>query len=205
MSYKEITKASYQATAKEFADKVTELAPLHSIERFIQLISPKAKILDIGCGSGRDAKIFTDRGMDVLGIDFSSNLIEIAKKTAPLAKFQVMDIEEMKFPVGFFDGAWAASSLLHIPKSNILAVFNQIHSLLKEKGYFYLTIKKGTGEILENDTRYGEFEKFWSFYEEKELQELLQNAKFKIVDFATIEKWHAYQTHPSFRVFCQKE
>jgi SAM-dependent methyltransferase len=92
-NYKKITKESYQSTAEEFARNVDDLAPTGSIEKFIKLLPPKAKIIDIGCGSGRDAKLFTNMGATVLGIDFSSNLIDIAKRKAPLAEFQLNDIK----------------------------------------------------------------------------------------------------------------
>lgn len=203
--YKEATKASYQATANEFAQNVAELAPIGSIEKFISLLPTKAKIIDIGCGSGRDAKIFTTAGIDVLGIDFCSNLIEIAKTHAPLADFQLMDIEAINFSPATFEGAWAACSLGHIPKNKFLNVLKQIHVLLKEEGYFYLALKKGAGEILERDARYaGNHQKFWSFFEEVELKNHLENAGFKILDLKVTEKRYDYQTHPAFRIFCQK-
>lgn len=204
-SYKETTKASYQATAKEFAQNVADLAPIGSIGKFIKLLPSEAKIIDIGCGSGRDAKIFTNAGMDVLGIDFCPNLIEIAEAYAPLANFQLMDIETMNLPPATFNGAWAACSLGHIPKNMILDVLKQIHILLKEHGYFYLALKKGTGEVLEKDARYsGNHQKFWSFFAESELKNYLESARFKILDFKIIEKEYDYQTHPAFRIFCQK-
>lgn len=205
LSNKEITKASYQLTAKEFAHKVANLAPMGSIDKFIKLLPSKAKMIDIGCGSGRDAKIFSSLGIDVLGIDFSANLIEIAKMHASLARFEVMDIETMNLPSSSFDGAWSACSLGHIAKNDILDVLKKIHLLLKDDGYFYLALKKGTGELLENDARYeGEIKKFWSFYETEELKNLLAAAQFKILDFDIVEKNHDYQTHSAFRVFCQK-
>lgn len=204
-SDKAITQESYQATAHMFAKNVAELAPTSSIEKFVKLLPTKAKIIDIGCGSGRDAKIFTDMDIEVLGIDFCTNLIEIAKTNAPLAKFQLMDIENMSLPTTSFDGAWAACSLGHISKKNFPDVLIKTHSLLKDNGYFYLTLKKGKGEILEKDLRYeGDFKKFWSFFELEELRKFLESSHFKILDLNTIEKKHAYQTHSSLRVFCQK-
>ena len=171
----------------------------------ISLLPPNASILDLGCGSGRDAKLFTEFGASVLGIDFSSNLIDIAKKTAPLAEFQVMDIETMNLPIASFDGVWAACSLGHITKNLFPEVLKNIHAMLKENGYFYLALKKGSDELLVNDSRYeGDIKKFWAYYEEEELKDLLQQAQFKIIDFATIQKNHDYLTHDAFRVFCQK-
>ena len=120
MSYKETTRESYQATAEEFTQNVADLAPMESIQKFVDLLPAKAKIIDIGCGSGRDAKIFTEMNYSVLGIDFCQKLIDIAKVNAPLAEFKVMDIETDTFPTSFFDGAWAACSLYIFRKRSCL-------------------------------------------------------------------------------------
>lgn len=206
MSNKEITKQSYQLIAKEFANNVAELAPIASIEKFMDLIdNTNAKIIDIGCGSGRDAKIFTDKGLEVIGIDFCSNLIDIAKNHAPLAQFQLMDIEEMDFSPNSFDGAWAACSLLHIAKKSFPEVLQKINHILKKDAIFYLALKRGQGETIEQDLRYqGDIKKFWSFYEEDELKTILRNAKFEILECSLVERSVDYQTHQAFRVFCQK-
>lgn len=201
----EATKASYQATAQAFANNVADLAPLESIEKFITLLPSHPTMIDLGCGSGRDAKLFSEKGADVLGIDFSSNLLDIAKTHAPNAKFALMDIEAMHFPNNSFDGAWSACSLSHLSKEKLPDVLANIHALLKTNGIFYLALKKGSGETFEIDNRYeGNHKKFWSFYEEAELKNILQAAQFKILDFATVEKNSDYQTHTAFRVFCQK-
>lgn len=206
MSYKTITKASYQATADAFASKVADLAPLKSIEKFMALLPPKSKIIDVGCGSGRDAKVFTDKGVDVLGIDFCPNLIEIAKETAPSAHFQIMDMEEMSFPAQFFDGAWVAASLFHLPKKAIPSVLKNIHTFLKNKGAFYLSVMEGSGEHLLKDHRYeGHVEKFWSYFEENELQKLLEEIDFEILELERVDNTKAYQLRPYFRAICQKK
>lgn len=201
-----MTHDAYAKTADAFALNVTALAPMESIERFAKLLpSQGAKILDIGCGSGRDAKIFTEKGISVLGIDFCMELINIAKLNAPLAHFQRLDIEKMDFPSATFDGAWAGCSLLHLPKSKLPAVLSKIHSYLKDNGYFYLTLKQGSGEVLEKDTRYEEHvEKFWAFYEENELLTILQSLRFKILESCIIPRKSDYHSHPCIRIFCQK-
>lgn len=204
-AYKDITKESYEATAKAFADKVAHLAPIHSIKRFVAMLPPKAKILDIGCGSGRDAKLLSDLNLQVCGIDFCSNLLNLAKAHAPLAQFHQMDIEAIHFSVSEFDGAWAGCSLGHLPKKLFPAALSQIYSLLKEKGIFYMTLKKGADEGLEVDRRFpGEHRKYWSYFNENELQEFVESAGFKLLELTTVEKNDAYQTHPALKLFCQK-
>jgi hypothetical protein len=111
----------------------------------------------------------------------------------------------LSFIASSFDGAWAACSLGHISKIAFLDVLKKVHFILKEKGYFYIALKKGLGESLETDLRYhGNIKKYWSYFEEQELKQFLQAAQFKILEFDTIEKCNPYQTHSAFRVFCQK-
>jgi len=200
-----ITRESYQATAEQFANNVADLAPLGSIEKFAQMLPENAKIIDLGCGSGRDAHIFTGKGLDVLGIDYCPNLLDIATKNASLAKFKLMDFESMTLPVSAFDGVWAVCSLGHVAKANFPKVLEKINQILKPGGHFYLALKKGKGETMEIDSRYaGNFKKFWSYYEDQELKDLLHAAQFKILELETVAKNHAYQPGDAFRVFCQK-
>lgn len=204
-TYQDITKESYQMTAAEYANNVLELAPLASIKNFIAMLPPNPHIIDIGCGSGRDAKIFTNMGAKVVGIDFCPNLIEIAKAHAPLADFHLMNIENMAVTPSFFDGAWAACSLAHISKANFPTVLKHIHTMLKREGYFYLALKQGEGEGLEIDKRYERhIQKFWSYYEFEELKDFLEEAQFKVLELDVIEKSYDYQSHAALRALCQK-
>lgn len=196
---------SYQATAQQFADNVADLSPVGSIEKLMSLLLPNPRVIDIGCGSGRDAKIFHSLGAQVVGIDFCPNLLEIAKKQAPDVDFQLMDIESLDFPDSSFDAAWAACSLVHLAKHSLPSVLSKIYDILDDDGYFYLSIKQGTNEVLEKDERYeGEVIKFWSYYQADELKTLLETAGFSILAFDLIEKSHHYQTHPAYRIFCKK-
>lgn len=204
MSYKALTKESYQSTADEFARNVQDLVPTESIEKFAKLLPAQGKIVDIGCGPGRDAKVFSEKGFSVLGVDYSQNMLDLAKANAPLADFQLMDIETAAFSEASFDGVWACCSLLHIQKKNLPAVLEHIHTALKQNGHFYLALKKGMGEVLENDLRYGEHPKFWAYYEEDEIAKLVRDAKFKVLEIATVEPTTTYQTHPGIRIICQK-
>ncbi|HSW93011.1 MAG TPA: class I SAM-dependent methyltransferase [Gammaproteobacteria bacterium] len=205
LSNKQITKESYEATADEFAHNVSHLAPMESIKEFISLLPSNPEILDLGCGSGRDAKIFSEMGANVLGIDFCSNMINIARRHAPLARFEIMDIEEMNLPESHYDGIWSTCSLGHIAKNEFQNVMDTVYSLLKNGGYFYLALKKGQGESLEQDRRYdGNHKKFWSYFEEDEIKQFLTMSNFDIIDFSVVEKNSSYQTHSAFRIYCRK-
>src|SRR3989344_6150469 len=68
------------------------------------------KILDAGCGSGRDSAYLTEDGYDVTGIDLSEEMIKIAK-TKSYAKFKIMDFRNISFKKESFDGVWCMSSM----------------------------------------------------------------------------------------------
>lgn len=204
MKEQQITKKSYDATALEYSAKVAQFLPKEEIEKFFSFLSPQAKILDIGCGCGRDAKQFSDAGFQVIGIDFSEKMIEIAKQRGLKAEFFVMDIESASFAKNSFGGVWAGMSLLHIPKDKLSLVLKRIYDLLKRDGLFYLSLKKGHGEGIEKDDRYGGREKFWSYFTEQEIQKYLTDAGFTVLECNTLETKHRYQTHPILKIFSKK-
>lgn len=202
--WQEATKRTYEDTAKEYTEKVAERIPHLEIKEFAGMLPQSARMLDIGCGSGRDAKEFLNLGMNVVGIDFSCQLIQIAKTHAPLGEFHVMDMESLVFPDDSFEGIWSNCSLLHIPKQNLPSVLSRVYALLKPEGYFYLSVKKGTGESFEKDLRFHDKKKFWSFFEEEEIQIYLRNAGFQILNTSVKEIKDSYQSHPYIRIFCKK-
>lgn len=123
----------------------------------------------------------------------------------PYVEFQLMDFEDMCFAESTFDGIWAAYSLFHIPKQSFSKVLKKMNTILKGNGYLYLTVKKGINEGLEKDARYsGNIYKYFSYYQEDELSEFIENANFKILEITSVERKHSYQTHDALRVFCQK-
>lgn len=205
VSNKLVTLSSYDASAIQYAKNTEQLHPKEEAQKFLNMLSRPAKIIDIGCGPGRDAKIFADHGLEVVGIDFSSKMIAAAKENAPNGSFHVMDIESLAFPPNTFDGAWANCALLHIPKKNIPLVLSNIYAILKPNGFLYVSVKQHhVDEMLVPDSRYKGLEKYWSFYEQDELINLLNNSGFKIVEVEIFNRNTDYQTHPIITIFAKK-
>ena len=68
-----------------------------------------------------------------------------------------------------------------------------------------MTLKRADGEMLEKDQRYqGGIQKFWAYYQEDEIKQLLHEAGFTLLSLDCVFPKHAYQSHPAFRAFCQK-
>jgi len=202
-----VTLYSYDVSAEAYEKNTEQLHPKEEAQKFLNMLPTKgSKVLDVGCGPGRDVKKFIDQGVDVVGIDFSPKMIEMAKKNAPRGIFHVMDIESLTFPPETFDGVWASCSLLHIPKKNIALVLNKIYAVLKSNGILYVSVKKSSGmnEVLAPDSRYEGLEKYWSFYEENELVNFLTHAGFEIIELMIFNQIADYETHPLIKVFAKK-
>ena len=85
-------------------------------------LADNAKILDVGCAIGDYPKYLTEKcenNFDVIGIDSSKNMIEEAKKNAPKAKFEVMDIRRLEFPEKTFDAIICFAVLIHLMMKNV--------------------------------------------------------------------------------------
>ncbi len=200
------TKESYNQSAAAYAEKTASFFHQKEMECFTSTFPPGGKILDLGCGAGRDAKRFSEMGFSVIGIDFSEELLSYAKETAPQAVFQLQDLEDLSnFDPGSFDGVWANASLLHLEKARLPGVLSQIHAALKEGGSFFLSLKQGTGEGIILDDRYGGIPKFFAYYQPEEIASLLQNAGFALDSIgAESSSSGPYQTHPFIQVLARK-
>ena len=148
------------------------------LEIFVENLNGE-KILDAGCGHGRDAKFFSDLGYEVTGVDLSEKLLEIARKNAPKAEFYLMDMRNLAFPSDYFDGIWACASFLHIPKKDSRKTLDEFYRVLKPNGLLYLSVKEGCGVGFVKSAQYGNEERYFVFYNSKELRELVEG-KFKV-------------------------
>lgn len=191
--YKSITKKTYNLSAKDYAARdrkiITETADvIIALNKFIRLLPKQARVLDLGSGTGRDSRFLFERSFRVVGIDFSKNMIQEAKKINPLIDYRMMDLERIKFGKNSFNGIWANASLHHIPKVHLKKIIKNIYNILKDGGIFFIKIKSGAGEgIRENKKFNKQLKRYFAFYSIKELTDLLGAAKFNII-FKKISK-----------------
>lgn len=135
------------------------------MQPFIDLLPRGAKILDVGCGPGRDVKTFRELGFDAMGIDGSHAMIELARTIAPDATFQQVAFDEIEF-ADAFDGIWASASLLHVPADQIDDVLTRLARALRTPGIIYMSVKAGDGKRIHEDGR------FFNDYSESTLRAL---------------------------------
>lgn len=134
----------YNQNAATFFESTVNVDMTALYQRFLALVPEKGRILDAGCGSGRDAKAFKQMGYDVDAFDASQELAQRASQFAGVA-VDVLSFLEFERPQ-VYDGIWACASLLHLPESDIANALTRLWNSLKDSGTLYLSFKLGQGE-----------------------------------------------------------
>ena len=153
----------YNANAQAFAASTVSVDFSATQRRFAQLLPPGVCILDFGCGSGRDSKFFLQQGFDVTATDGSAELCRLARElTGLLVRHELFqDLAE----TNTYDGIWACSSILHLPKVELAGVLTKMVAALKPGGVIYTSFKYGDFEGTRNSRYFTDFteEGFCSF------------------------------------------
>ena len=172
----------YDENAKEFFDGTVDADMSSHHDKFLALMPENGSILDAGCGSGRDAKIFKDRGFKITAIDGSAEMCRLA------SEFSGVDVKHMQFQeIEFeneFDGIWASASLLHVPSEELNTVLNNLKNSLKSNGILYASFK------------YGDFEGERNGRYFNDLTESAAIEIFKNNGFYVIETWITHDARP---------
>lgn len=142
MNPKEQTTSTYNATAVAMAEKFNGLgARVADIERGLALVKKdNPTVLEIGCGNGREAVEIIRHTPNYLGIDISEGMIELARRNAPAATFQVHDIDNYQFPA-VLDIIFSFASLLHSDKEAVASILDRAYAALNDGGVFYISLK----------------------------------------------------------------
>ncbi len=134
----------YQDNAQTFFDGTVNVDMSSLYETFTQHLAPGARVLDAGCGSGRDAKAFQEMGYQVEAFDASPAMVELAREHTGLP-VKVMSFAEVDWKEEF-DGIWCCASLLHVPAVELPGVMRRLADALKPGGVWYVSFKYGDGE-----------------------------------------------------------
>lgn len=108
-------------------------------------LPPGSRVLDLGCGTGMPtARQLTDAGFDVVGVDLSGGMVELARAYVPGATFHQLDIADLRpggsRDLGRFDAVAAFFSLLMLPRPEIPLALLTVRHLLVPGGLFVLAM-----------------------------------------------------------------
>jgi len=188
MDYIKETINFYNQNVDEYIKKTSDLQDKDWLEKFISYIPKHGSILDIGCAFGRDTNFFVSKNYDSTGIDLSEKMIIKAKEFVANAKFFVMNMLNLDFDENSFDGVWCSAALLHLNKEDSLKALKEIKRVLRPAGVLYLNLKEGSGEKFIIDDRYKNAKKFYSYYNEVEIKDILHENGFELQNFVLEKK-----------------
>ena len=138
----------YNKNAEAFRDNTLNVVFTETQEKFREYLKPGARILDFGCGSGRDTKYFLNRGFQTEATDGSAELVKIASEYTGIQVKQMLfqELDENNI----YDGIWACSSILHLTRGELTDVLKKIAGALVSRGVVYTSFKYGTEETERN-------------------------------------------------------
>lgn len=134
----------YRTNADAFAAQSLAVDLTHLHAPFLARLPPCARVLDLGCGSGRDTAVFLAAGHAVTAMDPSP---ELASRAAQRLAIEVTVAPAQSLDAhARFDGVWACASLLHVPLAETDDVWARIARALVPGGVVYASYKLGAGE-----------------------------------------------------------
>ena len=134
----------YNENADAFCEHTLHQNMEEQYRFFLKYVPSGARILDFGCGSGRDTKYFRDCGFNVTAIDGSEQMCKKAESYTGINVRQMnfLDLNDREI----YDGIWASASLLHIPKKDLPRMFAKLRKALTREGIMYVSFKEGSFE-----------------------------------------------------------
>lgn len=177
-----LTRQTYDRIAEQFA-AVNSVIPEQVARMAGQLITqirPGERILDLGCGHGRDLAWFAARGARITGADLSAGMLAEARQAVNAGLCQ-MDIRRLGFADGSFLAVWCNAALLHLPKQELPAALAEIWRVLAPGGRFYMSVQQGYGEGVETHSP-GGARRFFARYQADETMGFLERVGFSVLN-----------------------
>ena len=138
------TRDYYNQYADEFTQATLNVDMESLYQPFLAELPEHARILDVGCGSGRDILALKNKGYKVDAIDYAVELVERATLLTgiqvKLQSFYEIDEHEV------YDGVWACASLLHCERDRLVGVVGKLVNALKPNGVLYMSFKYGDSD-----------------------------------------------------------
>lgn len=176
--------------------------PWPEVVEFARSLPPRTDVADLGCGSGRHARVFAAEGHRIVGLDASARLLEIARRKVPQGAFVRGDLCGLPFRDSRFPAAVAVAAIHHLPSERErLAAIREIARILRPGGRALVTVWSLHLESEERtrETRPAgpdprdvwvpwraggnEVERFYHLFEERELPALVLAAGLRVAKY----------------------
>ncbi len=154
----ESTLGHYQSRAEDFWEGTREHDVSQNREALLRHLRTDgaARILDLGCGPGRDLIAFAAAGHDPVGLDGAARFCEMARAHSGCEVLH-QDFLALSLPDAGFDGIFANASLFHVPTQELPRVLSQLWTTLRPDGVLFASNPRGNNDEGFNGARYGSY------------------------------------------------
>lgn len=188
MQLEEKVIACYNETADYYAAQfLNELSKKHFdrfvLREFASINKHKGIMVDLGCGPGQTTGFLSDNGVkNLLGIDISTKMINIAQQHFPTIKFEMGNLLRLSHKENYFGSAIAFYAIVHFTYNQVREAFKEVYRVLKPQAHFLFSFHVGTESIHLTRFLEKEVEIDFYFFEISRIKELLENTGFQIID-----------------------
>ena len=150
---------SYDSVARAYADELAgelDHKPLdrHLLNRFAEETAGKGLVADLGCGPGHVSAYLRDRGVSMLGVDLSPEMIRVAAERHPGMDFRIGDMKALDLPDASLAGVIAFYAVVHFESDELGTVFREMRRVLRPGGLVLISFHIGD-EVLHRDELFG--------------------------------------------------
>jgi ubiquinone/menaquinone biosynthesis C-methylase UbiE len=190
--------SAYDQIVSTYADQNHSPLPPENLRRWadelVKHVGREGRLLEVGCGTGRDMAWFESQQIRVVGLDLSAGMLNYARSQVS-GGLVMMSMQQIGFADDHFDGIWCCASLLHLPKSQVPDILQEIGRVLKGGGLMVLSVQAGQFEGWDEGYVDG-VKRFFARYRREEMADLLAGAGFEVreieVNEAGKRTWLAY-------------
>ena len=157
----------------------------------------RRRVVDLGCGAGRDYPAFEERNIDYLGVDASEGMLTVARERFPEATFEAQDLCTLDLAERSFDGAFANASLQHVPTPALPNALTNIYACLRPGGVLLISAPLGRDAEGWSQARSKETRAWVAWRSRETLERHCGAAGFESVTVPTVQSYEG----SSFQVF----
>ena len=170
----ERTLADYESRATAFWEGTRDHDVSQNRSCLLEALGPgRYRILDFGCGPGRDLKVFRDAGHEAVGLDACPSFTAHARQYSGCEVLQ-QNFLRLDLAPEYFDGIFANASFFHVPSAHMPAVLAAFHRSLKPGGHLFMSNPRGAGEGFNGRS-------YVTYLELEDYAQLLQQAGFELL------------------------